>query len=58
MNKKARVCIISPEIIGPHRNGGVGTHSYYLSAFLNQQLGQEVTFVYTGWIESKILVEM
>src|SRR5947209_10920823 len=53
MNKKARVCIISPEIIGPHRNGGVGTHSYYLSAFLSQQLGHEVTFVYTGWIESR-----
>lgn len=53
MNTKARVCIISPEIVGPHKNGGVGTHCYYLSAFLSQQLGQEVTFLYTGEIERK-----
>ncbi|HWW02249.1 MAG TPA: glycosyltransferase family 4 protein [Candidatus Acidoferrum sp.] len=46
-----RVCIISPEIVGPHANGGVGTHCYYLAAFLSRQLHQEVTFVYTGKIE-------
>ncbi len=51
MSNKPRVCVVSPEIVGPHANGGVGTHCYYLSAFLSQQLGQEVTFLYTGRIE-------
>jgi glycosyltransferase involved in cell wall biosynthesis len=53
MDKKIRSCIISPEIVGPHKNGGVGTHSYYLTAFLSEELGQDVTFLYTGWIECK-----
>lgn len=48
---KSRVCVISPEIVGPHKNGGVGTHSYYLSLFLSRELGHEVTFLYTGEIE-------
>lgn len=49
----ARACIISPEIAGPHVNGGVGTHCYYLAAFLSQQLHEKVTFVYTGRIERR-----
>ena len=48
---RTRVCVISSEIVGPHQNGGIGTHSYYLSVFLSRQLGQQVTFVYTGEIE-------
>ena len=48
-----RVCIISPEIVGPHANGGVGTHCYYLAEFLSRQLKQEVTVVYTGKIERR-----
>lgn len=51
MNNKSRVCVISPEIVGPHKNGGIGTHSYYLSLFLSRELQQEVTFLYTGDIE-------
>lgn len=48
-----RVCVISSEIVGPHANGGIGTHCYYLSAFLSQQLRQSVTFLYTGKIERR-----
>jgi len=50
-SNKSRVCVISPEIVGPHKNGGIGTHSYYLSLFLSRELQQEVTFLYTGDIE-------
>lgn len=50
---QTRVCVISSEIVGPHANGGIGTHCYYLSAFLSQQLGQAVTFLYTGKIERR-----
>src|SRR5438270_10880012 len=53
MKNNIRSCIISPEVIGPHKNGGVGTHSYYLAAFLSRELGHEVTFLYTGAIESQ-----
>ena len=53
MSQETRVCIVSAEIVGPHRNGGVGTHCYYLAAFLSRQLGQQVTFLYTGKIESR-----
>src|SRR2546430_10046487 len=53
MSNKIRSCIVSPEIVGPHKNGGVGTHSYYLTDCLSRELGQEVTFLYTGAIESK-----
>lgn len=51
LSNKSRVCVISPEIVGPHKNGGIGTHSYYLSLFLSRELQQEVTFLYTGDIE-------
>ena len=50
MKSKTRVCVISPEIVGPHKNGGIGTHAYYLSLFLSREMGQEVTFIYTGEI--------
>lgn len=50
MKSKTRVCVISPEIVGPHKNGGIGTHAYYLSLFLSGEMGQEVTFIYTGGI--------
>ena len=53
MNQRVRACVISPEVVGPHKNGGIGTHSFYLTSFLSRDLGQEVTFLYTGGIEVK-----
>jgi O-antigen biosynthesis protein len=47
----SRVCIISSEIVGPHKNGGIGTHCFYLAQFLAQELKQQVTFLYTSKIE-------
>src|SRR5437763_12951603 len=51
MNARVRSCIISPEIVGPFRNGGIGTHCYYLAQFLSRELDHDVTFVYTDKIE-------
>jgi glycosyltransferase involved in cell wall biosynthesis len=53
VSNKTRVCVISPEIVGPYANGGIGTHCYYLSAFLNRLPEHEVTFLYTGKIERR-----
>ncbi len=36
------------EIAGPTKNGGIGTHCYYLAKFLRQKMGHEVT-VLLGW---------
>ena len=36
-------CIITMEIAGPTKNGGIGTHCYYLAKFLRQKMGHEVT---------------
>ncbi len=46
-----RTCIVSCEIVGPHKNGGIGTHCFYLAKFLSRSLGEDVTIAYTGAIE-------
>jgi glycosyltransferase involved in cell wall biosynthesis len=53
MNESKRVCIISSEVVGPHKNGGVGTHCFYLSGFLSRELGCQVTLLYTGQIAAR-----
>ncbi len=40
-------CIVTPDLPGPTRNGGVGTHCLYLARFLVRH-GQTVTLVHTG----------
>jgi O-antigen biosynthesis protein len=51
--RQARVCIVSPEFVGPTRNGGVGT-AYTSLAHVLAQAGHEVTIYYTGgeWIDN------
>ena len=44
--KQVRVCIVTPEFVGPTRNGGVGT-AYTTLALLLAQAGHEVTVLYT-----------
>jgi len=44
---KPRICIVSPEFIGPFPNGGVGTACYWEAVILGQA-GYEVTVLYTG----------
>lgn len=45
-------CIITPDILGPVKNGGIGTHAFYLASFLRQKKKQPVTILFTGPIES------
>lgn len=43
----ARICIVSPEFIGPFPNGGVGTACYWEAHTLGAA-GYDVTVLYTG----------
>lgn len=44
-NKK--VCIVTPDTIGPVKNGGIGTHCFYLAEELARK-GLSVTLLFTG----------
>lgn len=45
MTKK--VCIVSPDLIGPVKNGGIGTHCYYLAIEL-KKASYNVSILFTG----------
>ena len=42
-----KVCIVTPDIVGPVKNGGIGTHCYWLAKALTS-VGIEVTVLFTG----------
>jgi glycosyltransferase involved in cell wall biosynthesis/GT2 family glycosyltransferase len=42
-----RHCIVTPDIIGPINNGGIGTACYYLARFLRES-GSDVDILFTG----------
>jgi len=42
------ICIVTPDIIGPIRNGGIGTHCFNLARFLAGPAGQRVTVLFTA----------
>lgn len=48
----SRVCIVTPDIVGPIKNGGIGTHCYFLALAL-RDAGHEVTVFFTGPFEGK-----
>ena len=50
MNRK-RICLVTSEIVGPFRNGGIGTHCFYLTQFLSKLSDWETTIVYNGAID-------
>jgi O-antigen biosynthesis protein len=50
-----KICLISPEIVGPHRNGGIGTHVFYLAKLLAEAPDCHITILYTGAIGSKTI---
>jgi O-antigen biosynthesis protein len=41
------IAIVSPEIVGPHKNGGIGTFATIWSMVL-REAGENVTLIYTG----------
>lgn len=47
---KHRVCVVSPEVIGPRRNSGIGTHTSHLLRMLAAQPDVEVTLLLTAEI--------
>jgi len=51
--RQVRVCIVTPEFVGPTRNGGIGT-AYTSLAQVLARAGHEVTVLYTNgdWSES------
>ncbi len=42
-----RHCIVTPDIIGPINNGGIGTHCYWFARLLRAN-GRDVTILFTG----------
>jgi len=43
-----RVCVVSPEVIGPRKNSGIGTHAYHFLQLLAADPDVDVTFLLTG----------
>lgn len=52
-----KTCIVTPDIIGPIKNGGIGTACYWLARFLAQS-GFPVTVLYTGPLPSPLFPEV
>jgi len=50
-NGRHKICVVSPECIGPRRNSGIGTHTYHLLKFLAAQPDTEVTLLLTAEIQ-------
>lgn len=46
-----RICIVTPDIVGPIKNGGIGTHCHHFAKFARES-GHEVTVVFTGPVET------
>lgn len=47
-----RICLVASEVLGAHKNGGIGTATTHLAIFL-ARAGHRVTLVYTGasWVD-------
>ncbi len=43
----SRICIVTPDTVGPVKNGGIGTHCYNLAIYF-VRLGHAVTLLFTG----------
>lgn len=52
-----KICIVTPDIVGPMKNGGIGTACYWLARFLAQN-GYRVTALYTGPFENGTFTEV
>lgn len=48
--EKVKVCIVTPELVGPRKNSGIGTHAFYLSRFLASLPDHEVTVLLTAHV--------
>jgi glycosyltransferase involved in cell wall biosynthesis/GT2 family glycosyltransferase len=41
-------CIVTPDLSGPDKNGGIGTYVYHLAAYLSKELGEGVEILLTS----------
>ncbi len=57
-NKARHICIVTPDIIGPVRNGGIGTHCYYLALEWARRADTKVSVLFTGPYEQGTKAEM
>lgn len=50
--RRLRICFVTGEVLGAHKNGGIGTATTHAALFL-ARAGHQVTIVYTGvpWID-------
>lgn len=44
-------CIVTPDFIGPVKNGGIGTAAFHQAVFLRREMGHDVTVVFTGPVQ-------
>jgi glycosyltransferase involved in cell wall biosynthesis len=51
MNNTRSHCIVTPDIIGPIKNGGIGTACFHLAEFLRRNLKHSVTILFTGPVQ-------
>lgn len=42
-----RICLVTPDIVGPIKNGGIGTYAFNLTKLLHES-GHELTIVFTS----------
>lgn len=47
INSKSH-CIVTPDFIGPIKNGGIGTACFHLAKYISTELGLRVTILFTG----------
>ena len=47
------ICLVTSEIVGPFKNGGIGTHNYYLMQYLSKTKEVNCTIIYNGAIENE-----
>jgi glycosyltransferase involved in cell wall biosynthesis len=52
-NRRLRLCIVTPEVVGPFKNGGIGTHCYYLVQYLASLDKYEISIIYSGQIQDE-----
>lgn len=45
---RVKVCVVSPEVLGPRRNSGIGTHAFHLIQHLKQYENTDVTLLLTA----------
>jgi glycosyltransferase involved in cell wall biosynthesis len=43
-----KIAIVTPELVGIYKNGGIGTNYFFRARFLNSCLNYQVTILYTG----------